>query len=71
MSASSTSTFYNEVLPASNSLLSTYIGPTLAISTYRVGANSFNIKASNFRQDIDYLGLIKTGNKTLEEREEN
>ena len=49
MSIPSSSTYYNEILPSPNSFLSTYIDPTLAISTYRVGAYSFNIKAPNFR----------------------
>jgi len=69
MSASSTPTFDNKIFLSSNSFLSTYINSTLAISTYKVGATSFNIKASNFRQDIGYLGFIKAGNKALVEKE--
>ena len=67
MSIPSSSTYYNEILPSPNSFLSTYIDPTLAISTYRVGAYSFNIKAPNFRQDIGYLGFIKASSNALVE----
>jgi len=55
--------------PESNLFLETYIESILAISTYKVGANSYNIKAPNFRQDLGYIGFIKATSNAVKEGE--
>jgi hypothetical protein len=53
--------------PEANSFLETFIDSKLAISTYKVGPYYYNIKAPNFKQDLGYLGFIKsTSNYYLE-----
>lgn len=65
MSAYNTPTYYKSTYPESNRFLETYIESKLAISTYKVGANSFNIKAPNFRQDLGFLAFIKSTSNPL------
>jgi hypothetical protein len=67
MSAFNTLSYYKATFLEANFFLETYIESNLAISTYKIGASSFNIKAPNFRQDLGYLGFIKsTSNAAIE-----
>lgn len=49
MAAYNTPSYYKTTFPTPNLFLETFIESKLAISTYKVGAYSFNIKAPNFR----------------------
>lgn len=69
MSFYNNSSYYKTMYPESNLFLETYIESILAISTYKVGANSYNIKAPNFRQDLGYIGFIKATSNAVKEGE--
>ena len=64
MSVYNNTSYYKTLYPESNLFLETYIESILAISTYKVGANSYNIKAPNFKQDLGYIGFIKANSNT-------